>query len=408
MSEPAPTHDRTRRLQFLFLLLFVVALAQVVWWIFDQAMLARRLERETIASWEVDRRAAMSLLESLPPGPVPDANPEAPPSLLTAWFDRVAEDFPHLALVVGGDGGVEVIITEQALKEVRQERQSHLRQYLFEGAFFFIVILSAVAVLWRVLRKENELWRRQENFLAAVSHELKSPLASLRLNQETLLRRDLDGAVQQDLYERSLADVGRLDRLIGNLLETSRIEDGSIVLRPEPIDLPELLRDVASEASGPLSSVPVEVEVVGDGFVTFDPVVLRTIVRNLVDNAVAATEVAIERGKGGAVNPVTVRADRRDSHLQLEVTDRGIGFEPAEAKRLFEKFYRPGDELRRSHQGTGLGLYLVERFVAAARGTVEAQSAGVGQGATFVVELPLSAIPAEPERAAGEAIEKSA
>ena len=132
------------------------------------------------------------------------------------------------------------------------------------------------------------------------------------------------------------------------------------------------------------AGVELEMDVTENMFVRVDPVALRMVVLNLVDNAIKATAAA----DGG---PVSVGARREGRFVRMDVADSGIGFDPGDADKLFEKFYRQGDEMLRKHQGSGLGLYLVRRMVELSRGRVSAQSPGPGRGATFTVLWPAAA-----------------
>ena len=193
---------RVRRLQVGFLLLLGITAVQVVWWLVDQARIADRIAAERGARLEVDRTAAeASLLAGRPPDELRDLYPD---------------------LLIDAEGAR---IRPEALLAVEAERGSHLSQYRWEGAFFLLVLGGGILVLWRVLHREADLLNRQQNFLAAVSHELRSPLASLRLTTETLLLRDLAAADRRGLLERNLEDLRRLERLVGNLLETTRLEE---------------------------------------------------------------------------------------------------------------------------------------------------------------------------------------
>ncbi len=132
----------------------------------------------------------------------------------------------------------------------------------------------------------------------------------------------------------------------------------------------------AAERAVKLSqSVPAGLEI------SADPAAANTVLRNLIENALRASAAA-----GG--HEIRLSAQARNGFVELAVADDGVGFESAEAERLFEKFYRPGDELRRTSKGTGLGLYVVRRFVELERGWVTAASAGPGRGATFTVAWP--------------------
>jgi signal transduction histidine kinase len=365
--------DRVRVLQIGFLCMLIVAAAQVLWWMFDQGRFARQMERRLLEVYRQDVAAAERLLRAGEP-------PE-----------RVARIWPHVEVEVDvevdvsgevGVGGGAARLSAEAVDLLSAERARHYNQYLWEGAFFLLVLFAGMGVLWRVLRKEAHLQQRQQNFLAAVSHELRSPLASLLLSTETMARRELDADKRAQLLARNLEDLRRLDGLISNLLDTSRLEEGNVALHREPIDLraatEEVLREVAGSAA---SAERVLVDAVPEGLVVVtDAVALATVLRNLVDNALKAT------GEGGRV---VIDARREEGGILLSVTDDGEGFPPGESERLFEKFYRPGDELRRRKRGTGLGLYLVRGFVGLEGGTVTAASAGPGRGARFEVLWPV-------------------
>lgn len=351
---------RVRRLQIGFLLLLAITAVQVVWWLVDQARIADRIAEDRVARLEIDRTAAeASLLAGQPP-------------------DELRDLYPDLLI-----GTEDARIRPDALQEIEAERGSHLSQYRWEGAFFLLVLAGGILVLWRVLHREADLLNRQQNFLAAVSHELRSPLASLRLTTETLLLRDLAATDRRGLLERNLEDLRRLERLVGNLLETTRLEERRAVPRREPVDLSEAVSLAFAELGHRVhgaEGIDIEVEVESGLGLQADPVGLGTVLRNLIGNAIESAQTAGSR--------VEVTARRLGSAVELQVLDDGVGFEPAESQRLFEKFYRPGSELRRNKQGSGLGLYLVRGFVALEGGEVEASSEGPGRGATFRVTWP--------------------
>ncbi len=359
---------RVRRLQVGFLLLLAITAVQVVWWLVDQARIAERIADDRVARLEVDREAA-------------EAAVRAGQSL-----DELRAFYPDL--LVDADGAR---LRPESLQAIEIERRSHLSQYRWEGGFFLFVLGGGILVLWRVLRREADLLNRQQNFLAAVSHELRSPLASLRLTTETLLLRDLAATDRRGLLERNLEDLRRLERLVGNLLETTRLEERQAVPRREPVDLSEAVSlafaELGHRAAG-TEGIDIDVQVESGLGLQADPVGLGTVLRNLIGNAIESAQTAGSR--------VEVTARRIDSEVELQVLDDGVGFEPSEGRRLFEKFYRPGSELRRDKQGSGLGLYLVRGFVALEGGEVEARSEGPGRGATFRVTWPAGEPAGEP------------
>ncbi len=359
---------RVRRLQVGFVLLLSISAVQVVWWLVDQARIADRIADDRVARLEVDRDAAAAALRA------------------GQALDELRAFYPDLLIDAEGSR-----LRPDALHAIEIERLSHLSQYRWEGAFFLLVLGGGILVLWRVLRREADLLNRQQNFLAAVSHELRSPLASLRLTTETLLLRDLAATDRRGLLERNLEDLRRLERLVGNLLETTRLEERRAVPRREPVDLSEAVSLAFAELghrTHGAEGIDIDVQVEPGLGLQADPVGLGTVLRNLIGNAIESAEAAGTR--------VEVSARRLGSAIELQVLDDGVGFEPGEGRRLFEKFYRPGSELRRNKKGSGLGLYLVRGFVALEGGEVEASSDGPGRGATFRVTWPVGEPAAEP------------
>jgi signal transduction histidine kinase len=260
-----------------------------------------------------------------------------------------------------------------------------INRVLWEGGFFLVVLIGGMAVLTRTIRHDAELRRRQQNFLAAVSHEFKSPLASIQLAAETLVLRSHE-ADSQRLGRRILEDGERLLRMIDNLLDTTRLEEGRQTLTPQPTNV----RAAATAAVGEIAErahlreIAITLEMPDDLEVQVDPAVLETALRNLLDNAVKACVA----GHGHAV---AVRATRTPAGATIAVSDDGLGFPPEDAAMIFEKFHRLGDELRRSMPGTGLGLYIVKRLVELSGGRIDAHSDGPGKGAVVTIRWPEAA-----------------
>ena len=267
--------------------------------------------------------------------------------------------------------------------DVAEDSAARINRILWEGGFFLVVLIGGMAVLTRTLRHDAELRRRQQNFLAAVSHEFKSPLASIQLAAETLVLRSRQEEGRR-LGQRILEDGERLLRMIDNLLDTTRLEEGRQKLTPQPTNLHEsataAIAAIAERAR--LLRVAVTLEAPADLTLEVDPFVIETGLRNLLDNALKSCVAA----KSGAIR---VRGTRDAGGIALAVSDDGLGFAPKDARVIFEKFHRLGDELRRTTPGTGLGLYIVKRLVELSGGGVAAQSAGPGRGATFTLRWPV-------------------
>jgi signal transduction histidine kinase len=252
-----------------------------------------------------------------------------------------------------------------------------------EGVAFASAMGVGAWLIFRSLRREEQLRRDEANFLAAVTHELKSPLASLRLHAESLELRGEDAERVKVYAGRMLADVDRLERLVENLLAAGRADAGALDFRPQDVNLSEELRALVEgmapilEARGRSLRSEIEPGVVARA----DPGAFRTVVDNLLDNAIKYSEppAGIE---------VRLRSD--GDRAVLEVRDHGVGLDAGEAERVFERFYRAGDERVRTAKGTGLGLFLVKEIVKAHRGAASVESAGRGQGSTFRTTWPLA------------------
>jgi len=268
---------------------------------------------------------------------------------------------------------------------VAEDSEARVNRILWEGGFFLVVLIGGMAVLTRTLRHDAELRRRQQNFLAAVSHEFKSPLASIQLAAETLVLRSRDDDGKR-LGRRILDDGERLLRMIDNLLDTTRLEEGRQRLTPQHTNLAAAtataVAAIADRAHA--SGVTVTRAVPEDLALHVDPVVVETGLRNLLDNALKSCAAA----KSGSIR---VEGRRDADGIVLAVSDDGLGFPPEDALMIFEKFHRLGDELRRATPGTGLGLYIVKRLVELSGGTVHAESAGLGSGATVSLRWPAGA-----------------
>jgi signal transduction histidine kinase len=260
--------------------------------------------------------------------------------------------------------------------------EGRTNRLVWEGGFFLVVLIAGMAILTRTLRHDTELRRRQQNFLAAVSHEFKSPLASMQLAAETLVLRSPEADAKR-LGQRILEDCERLLRMVDNLLDTTRIEEGQHRLRTEKVNLAGAVAAIVEsfEERAARHGVTIARQVPDALQLAIDRTALDTILRNLVDNALKACIA----GDGQHVN---IRLDQSGGRIELSVSDDGLGFAPDDATLMFEKFHRLGDELRRKMPGTGLGLYIVKRLADMSGASVQAESGGPGQGARVSVAWP--------------------
>jgi two-component system, OmpR family, sensor histidine kinase SenX3 len=253
------------------------------------------------------------------------------------------------------------------------------------GIIFFLVIISGLVLNTIFLVREVRRNEQHDTFINAVTHELKTPLASIRLYLETLQRRDLDPEKRQEFYRVMHEDSDRLLRLVEQVLHSARTPRQGLVHRM-PVDMRQLLKESLEVARSRhhLADEAVEYrDALPDGApatVLGDPEELKVAVSNLIDNAV--------KYSGPEVHVALELASADPKRLTVRVRDTGIGISPDELKRIFRRFYRiPGLAAIRV-KGTGLGLYIVRSVARKHGGRVVAESGGPGQGSTFTLSLP--------------------
>jgi signal transduction histidine kinase len=270
--------------------------------------------------------------------------------------------------------------------EGRSPREAIRRQTtLFTAAFFLllVVVVLGLGATYRVVRRETEMARLKSDFVANVSHDLKTPLSLIRMFAETLeMNRVADEATRREYYAVITRESERLTRLIDNVLDFSRIEGGRQRYDIVPAALEPLVHDVLEAFRYPLAQqgFKVDLEVEPDlPEVPLDAEAVKQALANLVDNAIKYSD---------ARRRLLVRARREADEVRLEVADEGIGIAPGELGRIFEKFYRAGRSDTQGRRGSGVGLALVKHIVEAHGGRVSVESRP-GQGSRFTLHLPL-------------------
>jgi signal transduction histidine kinase len=254
---------------------------------------------------------------------------------------------------------------------------SRMAMVMGEGSVFLFLLCVGAYFLHQSIKKEEKLRDQQQNFLLSVTHELKSPLAAIKLSLQTIVKRDLDKARQTTLLTNSLKDIERLDDLVENMLLATKIENRSYSFPKEEFNLSELVNKIIDRlqihscGSQQMISTKVQpnVTVVGD------PFALSSVVTNLIENAIKysgpCAEVAVELG-------------RENGNPYLRVSDKGPGIPDQEKMLIFDKFYRVGDEKVRKAKGTGLGLFIVKEVLQNHDADISVKD-NVPQGAIFEV-----------------------
>ena len=264
----------------------------------------------------------------------------------------------------------------------------------FFGSLLFLLLIAGLVLIVMLLLREVRLNERQSNFVSAVTHELKTPVASLKLYVDTLEYRELSPERRAEFYRTMRQDIDRLTVTINNVLNAAMYTDRPVA-DPRPVDLARVARR-AVELTLTRFQLPkdaIRVTTPSVLRVAGDPEALETALLNLLDNSVkySRDRVAVEVETWGDA----------DGQAHVRVTDQGLGMSRTHLPFIFTRFYRIGAEVRRTRKGTGLGLFIVRAIVKGHRGTITADSPGPDRGSTFTISLP--ALPDAEEEAAAEA-----
>ncbi len=226
-----------------------------------------------------------------------------------------------------------------------------------EGSVFIFVFFVGAYSMHRSINRERKLQEQKKNFLLSVTHELKSPLASIKILLQTIQKRDLTKEQVLDFIGKSLRDIERLDDMVENMLLASKIDNHSYNFPKDKFNLSVLVDSIVNrlqitkcEGTQRIIDAEIEpkIEITGDKFA------LTSVVTNLIENAIKYS---------GPCETVDVKLFSRDEKIYLEVADHGIGIADHEKTRIFERFYRVGSEETRNTKGTGLGLYIVKEVL---------------------------------------------
>lgn len=262
------------------------------------------------------------------------------------------------------------------LETLAQKRQRTRRMIVGEGLFFTLCLAVGLYIINRSANREVSLARQRRNFMLSITHELKSPIAGMRLILETLGKRTLSREQTEKLCVNGLRDAVRLQTLVEDLLLAARLED-SWQPHPENVDLTFLAQDIIASLETRFPAAHFETDLAaGLPPLSADKAGLTSVLQNLLENAVKYS---------GEDAHVTLVARQQADKLILEVRDRGVGIPNAEKEAIFEKFYRIGNEDTRRNTGTGLGLYIVKQVVKAHKGRIYVQD-NTPKGSIFVIE----------------------
>jgi two-component system, OmpR family, phosphate regulon sensor histidine kinase PhoR len=269
-------------------------------------------------------------------------------------------------------------------KEILKKKLIQRRAMIVgEGLVFITLIGIGMIKTKHAIQKEIDLAAQQKNFLLSVTHELKSPLASVQLNLETLQKRSLEDNTRVKLIEHAISETQRLNDLVENILLAAMMENRSFVYHFEPTNLSALVYDFArKQQSHYHSKAIIQSEIEPDINWPVDRTAMRSALQNLVENAVKYSSGIAE---------INIQLKRNQDKVILLVADHGIGIQEEEKEKIFEKFYRIGHEDTRKSKGTGLGLFIVKNVSEKHNGKLTVRQ-NLPAGSIFEISLTASSL----------------
>lgn len=241
------------------------------------------------------------------------------------------------------------------LAKIEDKKKRRIKQYWGEETTNLFVILLSASVVYFAYFRQQQLNKLQKNFMLSVTHELKTPIAGIKLNMQTLDKHKLDEEKQRKLIKSSVEETNRLSDLCNNILIATQLEDNNKAIYSDQIDMIALTKGLIEEVKNRYPTFLLTLKQEVEEFALHgDETLWRMVLNNLIENA---------RKYSDLDTPVIVAIKRSGHTITWSVEDQGIGIADEEKARVFDKFYRIGNENTRKSKGTGLGLYIVKKIV---------------------------------------------
>lgn len=268
-------------------------------------------------------------------------------------------------------------VDKQHIADIEAFAVRKTKQYIGEGLTFLMLFLLGAIYVYRSLLKQLKYSTLQQNFMMAVTHELKTPIAVTQLNLETIIKRDLKPEQQQHLIQNTLKETKRLDALCNNILLASQLDMGQYETNKQMVDLSSIAAQCVLSFKERyvnrtcIATIEPNIQMQGE------PLLLQLMINNLLDNANKYADTGTQ---------IFIDLYQNEAGIELKVKDEGIGIELEERTKVFDKFYRVGAEQTRTTKGTGLGLYLCKKIVTFHSGQIFVQP-NQPKGSIFVVQF---------------------
>jgi len=245
-----------------------------------------------------------------------------------------------------------------------------------EGSVFVALLLLGIYQIRKTFNKEAALAQQQKNFLLSVTHELKSPIASTKLQLQTLQKHELDRNKQKEIISNAISDTNRLNNLVENILLAAKIENNVYSLHKEEFNLSEYITEGLNQTIASFNyKQKVVLNIEPNIYMKIDRTNFPSIILNLFENAIKYSPEG---------STITISLKKQHHKIILTVADEGTGISSSEKKSIFQKFYRIGNEETRKTKGTGLGLYIVDYLVEQHNGTISVKD-NIPKGSIFEV-----------------------
>ncbi len=259
-----------------------------------------------------------------------------------------------------------------AIQEISNRKTA---QYIGEGITFLALILVGAVYVYRATRRQLKFSAQQQNFMMAITHELKTPIAVAQLNLETLQKRKLAEDKQQKLITNTLQEANRLNTLCNNILFTSQLDAGGYSVNFQELNLTDIVETCVDDCKSRFTERVITEAIEENRLMQGDPFLLQMLVNNLLENALKYSPKNL---------PIHVSLLTLGTKIGISISDLGQGIDNQEKKKVFDKFYRSGNENTRKAQGTGLGLYLCKKIAETHNGYISVTD-NQPNGSTFTV-----------------------
>ena len=273
---------------------------------------------------------------------------------LVWWFIALNKQNHQMATYKISELNISYAGYQTALEKITNIEKRKTAQYIGEGAVFFLLIITGAIYIYRVVKSQFKISRQQQNFMIAITHELKTPIAVTKLNLETLQKRKLEEAQHQKLLQNTLQEANRLNALCNNMLLYSQIEEGGYKVIKEQVDLSALVHECINEYQTRFPQRQYTAAIDPGLHIQGDLLLIQMAINNLIDNATKYTPKNL---------PIILALFMADPNIIFQIKDEGKGIADVEKKKVFDKFYRIGNTATKEAKGTGLGLYLTKKIV---------------------------------------------